>query len=165
MDTKKSINVTLISLLFATALTATASNDQTVYANGLANPCYTMDVHVTNVTGVSCVLANSGTPTYGYLENGHLPASVIRNGGTTNFHLTQRFGVSFGPDITLSYLCGKKLVTFKSQQSACVGVWAGRTNPTVLYEDTGINLMYQKEDPSRLFSTPGRIRWFIRSSD
>jgi len=144
-------------------LTAEAANDRAAQEADKANPCYTMDVHVTNVTGVSCVLASSGTPTYGYFEDGHLPASIIRNGGTTNFHLTQRFGVSFGPDITLSYLCGHKLVTFESQQSACVSIWAGRTSATVLHEDKGVNLMYQKENPSRLFATPGRIRWFIRT--
>lgn len=164
MDTKKVFYLAFASFIYATALTASASNNPTARTQDRANPCYTMDVHVSNVTGVSCVLASSGTPVYGYFEDGHLPASVIRSGSSSNFHLTQRFGMSYGPDITLSYLCGNQLVTFRSQQSACVSGWAGRTNATIVYEDSGINLMYLTEDPSFLFATPGRIRWIIKNT-
>lgn len=138
------------SFFAALALSCIAINS---YAN-----CGTLQLEVSNETSKKCILKKF------QLNHGNYewyPLATILPGQTDVFDVDM-FG--FGPDVELSYSCGGRLVSFRSQMNRAVFI--GKT-PTseVIQQDAPLEVSHHDLYGSCVKETPGIVMWVIHDTD
>ncbi len=137
----------LIALVSSTILNSAYAGD--------TNGCAQLHLQITNLTNTACVLTNHAV-IHGNLMTS--PPMSILPYDSKRFDMMQ---TGFGPSITLSYQCGNEIISFNSQQNACV-LKSGKITGIVLSPaPVHIAASYEALEGSYFWDKPGSINWKI----
>jgi hypothetical protein len=142
-----------------TALVIGTLSFQTASAGNKTNACGHFYIQISNLTDSTCVLTGHS------VNHGNLisaPAGTIMPSDSKVFGMEQTM---IGPEILLSYRCGKESVTFVSKQDLCF-LAAGSINGKVV-PPTPATLFtnYTTVPGSYFWEKPGIINWVIAKSN
>lgn len=120
--------------------------------------CGTLQLEVSNETSKKCILKKM------QLNHGNYewyPLPTIMPSQTDMFDIDM-FG--FGPDVELTYSCGGRLVSFRSQMNRAIFI--GKTpSSNIKEQESPLELSHHDLYGSCTKETPGIVMWVIHNAD
>lgn len=145
------------------SVTATANADKPVEDKTNGYQIYqTLHVAISTHTNNDCTRLNVYHP-YGYLAGGTTFPYEIDKDDTATFILSE--GTATGPDVTLTYKCGKETFAVRAWQSQCWLLYGCDAHGEIISLSDGLTIdtPVDTKNASRVWKEYGEVHFTVRN--